>query len=321
MVDRSPALKQLLVSRQVTDSWFAGIQDTDDDAGNLPDVVSVTGNVKFTPTLVGPLLFVSVPATFSVVAVTGSYDSDGNLALNESEFVRMWTTDNAYASTLNWQWHAEFSGITVNGVPLTRSPFNFALPAATAALDLATVSPVAASNGVAVTQGPQGAAGTGLIIRGIITGTGSSVLPAGFGAAQNGYTYRVRSSNGTYDELWAWLWNGVAGIWTDSGPVPVGASIDDANPYSALTTYSAVEIETRLNAVLAQAEAYTDTATSVAVNEGAMVERRQNLDLSWPLRNAPADACVVWVGTSFPPTSTGYAVPAQDSFEGVASLT
>jgi hypothetical protein len=295
----------------VTDTYFGVVADQDLDVTRTPDLVPVQGRVVFTPTLPNgaPLLFTSVPFVATPLAVTAVYNDQGQLTLNDVVGVRLIATDNPLETYTNWLWTATFT-VAVGTVAVVRNSFSFRLPGDTT-LDLATVQTVATVNGVPSTTGPKGDPGSGVKIRGVVTGSTPAVLPSGYGAGQDGYTYRVRSVDGSYDELWAWVWTGTAGSWVDVGPAVGAAVIDDTQP-TPFTTYSSAKIEALIALSLAAGQGYTDQA--LAAYSPDDYQRVQNkADLSWPPRDAPGDRHVEWVGLDFPPVGGGYALPGMDS--------
>lgn len=302
----------------VTDSYFGAIGDVDNDSLNVPDLVPVAGTVTFTPTLADgvALLFQAVPAAVTPLAVTATYDDQGRLSLNGQPFVKLVSTDNPLETYTNWKWTASFA-VTANNVAVKRAPFSFALPG-NSTVDLATVTPVTFSAGIPTIVGPKGDPGPGVKFRGFKIGTDASVLPSGYGAAQDGWTWRVFNSGHTYDELWAWVWTGSAGSWVDGGPFISAAYIDDTTA-SLTTVYSSSKVQDLLAATLAAANAYTDQQIAAGPAED-FIREQDVVTLAWPLRNAPSTVHVRWVGLDFPPTSTGYAIPGQDYFEAVAPL-
>jgi hypothetical protein len=301
----------------VTDTYFGVVADQDLDPTRTPDLVPVQGRVVFTPTLPdgAPLLFTSAPFVATPLAVTAIYNDFGQLTLNDIVGVRLIATDNPLETYTNWLWTATFT-VAVGDVDVVRNSFSFRLPG-DSTVDLATVQTVAVVNGVPSTVGPRGEPGTGILLRGVLTGTTSSVLPSGYGAGQNGYTYRVRSVDGSYDELWAWVWTGAAGSWVDAGPA-VGAAVIDDSRATTFTTYSSAKIEALIANAISAAQSYS--AGSLEAYEPDDYVRVQHQDGSWPLRNAPGDRHITWIGTDFPPAGTGYAVPGMDSAELVAVL-
>jgi hypothetical protein len=301
----------------VTDTYFGVTGDQDSDSLHNPDIVPVQGRVTFTPMLPSgaPLLFPGAPFAATPVSVVAVYDDQGRLTLNNSVGVRLVATDNPLETYTNWVWQAEFV-VAVGDVNVVRNTFAFRLPGNTT-VDLATVQPVAVVNGIPSTVGPPGAPGTGVILRGMFTGTDSTVLPTGYGAAQNGWAYRVRSVDGSYDELWVWVWTGSSGSWVDAGPAFGAATIDDTTS-STVTTYSSAQIDALIGDALTAAQAYTDQA--LAAYSAPDYIRVQNTDLTWPARDAAPDRHVTWVGVDFPPVGNGYAVIGMDSAELVAQL-
>lgn len=299
----------------VTDTYYGVIGDTANDPDLDPDLPVVSGTVTFTASLTSPLLFTSAPFAATLLTIQGVYDDLGRLSLNGSPGVRLVATDNPLEGVVGWTWNVAFD-VQVNGIPIERPAFSFRLPS-DAVVDLTTVQPVATVNGVPTVQGPPGAPGTGVILRGMFTGTDSTVLPTGYGAAQAGWAYRVRSVDGSYDELWVWVWNGTGGSWVDAGPAFGAATIDDSTS-SPTTTYSSAQIDALIAQVKSDDQSYVSAQLDAYEPDDYM--RLQNADLSWPFRNAPADRHVTWVGTDFPPLGNGYALYGMDSAELVTVL-
>lgn len=301
----------------VTDTYFGVVADQNLDPVREPDLVPVQGRVVFTPTLPGgtPLLFTSAPFVATVVPVTAVYNDAGQLTVNDVVGVRLVATDNPLETYTNWLWTAEFT-VAVGDTDVLRNSFSFRLPADTT-VDLATVQTVAVVNGVPTTAGAKGDPGSGVKLRGLYTGTSSTVLPSGYGATQDGWAYRVRSVDGSFDRLFVWVWTGTAGSWVDAGPAIGAAQIDDSHP-STVTTYSAARIDELIADAVSAAQSYT--ASTLESYEPDDFVRVQNGDGSWPLRNAPGDRHVTWVGTDYPPSGSGYALAGMDSAELVAAL-
>jgi hypothetical protein len=301
----------------VTDTYFGVVADQTLDPLREPDLIPVQGRVLFTPTLPNgaPLLFTSAPFVATLLPVTAVYNDAGQLALNDVVGVRLVATDNPLETYTNWLWKAEFT-VAVGDVDVVRNSFSFRLPADTT-VDLATVQTVATVNGVPTAAGPKGDPGVGLKLRGVLTGTSAAVLPSGYGAGQDGWAYRVRNVDGSYDELFVWVWTGTAGSWVDAGPA-VGAAVIDDSRATTYTTYSSAKIEALNANAISAAQSYS--AGSLEAYEPDDYVRVQHADGSWPLRNAPGDRHITWIGTDFPPAGTGYAVPGMDSAELVAVL-
>lgn len=321
------SLASQLAYGTVTDTFFVATGDLDLDPDSVPDLVPVEGTATFTPSLPSgtPLVFLGTPAIVVPLPVVGTYPeveegepdpNAGRLTLNDAPYVKLVSTDNPLESVVDWQWTVTFN-CTALGVPVRRDPVTFSLPSG-ATIDLATVTPVPTSSGFAFARGDRGDPGPGVRIRGIITGTGSEVLPAGYGAAEDGWTWRVLSDDGTYDEMWTWVWSDFIGTWVDAGPMISAATIDDSGS-SDTTVYSAAKIDSLIAASLAAAQSYTDTVAANDIPDD-YIRRQDAVTLTWPLRNAPTNRHVTWIGLDFPPTSTGYALADLDQFEGIDQL-
>ncbi len=312
-------LSQYLLYGTVRDTFVGGIADVDSDPLNIPDLVGVQGTVTFTPS-VSLLGFPIVPETLAMLPVVATYDPSGSgqLTLDGQPFVKLYATDNPYTTRVTWTWTVSFS-VTVNGISVARPGFSFSLPSASN-VDLTSLSPVTTSNGVPVIVGPQGAAGTGLIPRGILVGSNVAVLPTGYGAAQNGYLWRIRSADNSFDELYAWSWVNNSGTYVDMGPAAVSSAISDTTS-TTTTTYSSAQIDSMLQQLELDMQSFTSNSI-VALPSGVGVTRVriENLDGSWPLRSADATDSIIWIGLAYPPTSTGYCLPGHDIFMGVDSL-
>jgi hypothetical protein len=126
------------------------------DADGEPDATAVTGTVKFAPSATVLLAVDEAdPITVFGTTVTYSLDSDGVLRDSQGrDLITLVATDSAGLSPQGWTWRATY---TLDG-GASRGSFSFALPAGTV-VDLTTVAPVSASNGVAIIQGPQGPPG------------------------------------------------------------------------------------------------------------------------------------------------------------------
>lgn len=311
------SISDLLTYGRVTDTFFAGVADADNDPFHLPDITDVTGTATFTPNL-GPgevLLFASVPAVYLPMPKVATYDLSGALTINGNEIVVLEATDNPYASRRGWTWTVTFSGLSVNGAAVTRNGFSFPLPASSAAVDLTQLMPVTQSNGTPVTQGPPGTPGAGILLRGSFIGNNSSVLPAGYTATQNGYTYRVHSGDYSYDELWTWVWAGSSGTWADLGRW-TSYPIDDSGT-SATTTWSSLRISSAT-----AAGSGGGGGGGGSTGGGNIYQVRQDpISGAWPLRSTATTSTtdvVEWVGVDFPPVGNGYALVGVDTFEGIS---
>jgi hypothetical protein len=124
------------------------------DVDATPDQVPVTGQVRFVPS--APLLLAGGATPTTVITATQTYNLDSSGVLRDAQGrdgVTLVATDSAVNPT-GWTWTAHF---LLHG-GLTRAPFSFTLPAGST-VDLTTVAPVTASNGVPVIQGPPGPPG------------------------------------------------------------------------------------------------------------------------------------------------------------------
>jgi hypothetical protein len=139
---------------QVTWTAVSAVADSaDPDAA--PDAVPVTGSVTFTPS--ARVLLAAGVQPVTVFATSPSYDLDSAGVLRDSSgrpAVTLVATDSPGLNPAGWTWTASYR---LND-GLVRGSFSFALPAG-ATVDLTTVAPVSAANGVPVVQGPQGEPG------------------------------------------------------------------------------------------------------------------------------------------------------------------
>jgi hypothetical protein len=122
--------------------------------GDGPDVEPLAGTVTFQPQ--GPLVLVATaapPTTLFPASVTVELDADG--AFSEVLFA----TDDPDGNPIDWTWTAVFRLETLDGDPVTRPAFPFALPTGTT-VDLTLASPIETSPGEFTTaSGPAGPPG------------------------------------------------------------------------------------------------------------------------------------------------------------------
>lgn len=294
-----------LISTAKIVGWYGTLSTSAGDADRNPDEAPLSGTVTFTPTVLEITVTSTTPYAQLVLApFVATLTADGYISDDgTTPGIYLPNPADPNITPRNWGYTVSYA-LTYGAAARKLGSFNFTF-SGTTDVDLGAVTPVASVNGVPVTQGPKGDPGSGVKIRGTVTGTDSTVLPTGYLAAQDGYTYRVLADDGSYDHLWVWVWTGSAGSWRDAGPA-IGDSIDDSI-ISTETTWSSAKVST-LNGGGGTGNTFT-----VFQNLG---------DFSWPLRSTVTidpTAVVVWVGTDFPPDTTGYALGGQDFFEGITT--
>lgn len=126
--------------------------DSASDPDALPDAIPVTGSVTFTPSARVFLIIDDNPVTVIATDVTYQLGDDGVLRDSQgNDTVTLLANDSPYTTPTGWTWIVSYR--LNNG--LARGAFPFKLSAGEI-VDLTRVSPVSASGGVPIIQGPQG---------------------------------------------------------------------------------------------------------------------------------------------------------------------
>lgn len=144
----------------VTGRLLATIADRVNDPDTDPDVVPVTGTVRFTPS-VASVISSTEDAIIMPTPIEADIDSDGYISLNGVRGVTLVATDSSDLNPSGFTYTVSFVNLKFDKFALTYKPFSISLPAGTT-VDLATVTPVGSSNGALLVRGPKGDPGTDL---------------------------------------------------------------------------------------------------------------------------------------------------------------
>lgn len=292
-----------LISTAKIVGWYGTLSTSAGDADRNPDEAPLSGTVTFTPTVPEITVTSTIPYAQIVLApFVASLTADGYLSDDGvSPGIYLPNPADPNINPRNWGYSVSYN-LAFGGVKRPLGSFSFTF-AGTTDVDLGAVAPVASVNGVPVTQGPKGDAGSGLKLRGSVIGTDSSALPTGYLSTQDGYGYRVHSDDFSYDHLWVWVWTGSAGSWQDSGPF--NASAIDDSVTSVGSTWSSAKITTIAN----------------GAGGNVFIASQDPVSGSYPTRTAvlaaygylgdPNVAVVIWTGDNFPPTTAGYALAGR----------
>ncbi len=141
----------------VTGRFLLSYADSVDEGLN-PDLASATGTVYFKPSAT-KILNTASSATILPAVAEATIDSEGYLCgYGTTRGIRLSATDDPASNPTDWTWTVTFSLTDASGTPVNIAPFSFEL-AAGSTVDLASVSPVPAANGVYYLTGPAGPAG------------------------------------------------------------------------------------------------------------------------------------------------------------------
>lgn len=136
----------------VTGRFLAIVADGPADSDTEPDLVPVTGQVRFTPSLAAG---VADRAIVLPTPITADLDSQGYISLNGARGVTLVATDSTGINPSQFTYAVSFIDLRYEGIPLTYRSFSFELPAGTT-VDLSEAAPVGTSNGVAILRGEKG---------------------------------------------------------------------------------------------------------------------------------------------------------------------
>lgn len=207
----SPALPPAVGYGRVTGKIVAAIPDGS-DVGSLPDAATIPG---LAITFTARADRVTVADTIVLPRpVRASFDSTGALYSREGAFVDLVATD--VAMTTPWTWNASVTAPGMRGWD-----FDFNLPSG-AVRDLSTMSPIAVSEGVAVTKGEDGrtayqvwldAGNTGTVADFVADGPYRAWLQAGNTGTRQDYLDSLKSTvpgpaGGSDAATASWITNG-----------------------------------------------------------------------------------------------------------------
>ncbi len=136
----------------VTGRFLAIVADGPADSDTEPDLVPVTGQVRFTPSLAAG---VADRAIVLPTPITAELDSQGYVSLNGTRGVTLIATNSTGINPSQFTYAVSFIDLRYGGIPLTYRSFSFELPAGTT-VDLSEAAPVGTSNGVAILRGEKG---------------------------------------------------------------------------------------------------------------------------------------------------------------------
>lgn len=137
--------------------FLAFVGDTPADPDLDPDIVPITGKVRFTPSI-SAVISSDEQAVVLPTAITADVDSEGYVSLNGVRGVNLVATDSTGINPTNFTYAVTFVDLKLGTQSLTYKPFNIALPAGSTVY-LHDVAPVPVSNGVAIVRGERGEQG------------------------------------------------------------------------------------------------------------------------------------------------------------------
>lgn len=141
----------------VTGRIVATIADRLGDPDVNPDVVPVTGRVRFTPS-VDAAISSTEGAIVLPTPIDADLDSEGYLSVNGERGVSLVATDSPDLNPTGFTYTVTFIDLKFDKFPLAYKSFSIALPAGST-VDLSTVTPVGSSNGAIIIRGAQGEPG------------------------------------------------------------------------------------------------------------------------------------------------------------------
>ena len=141
----------------VTGRILATIADRPSDGNVEPDVVPVSGTVRFTPS-VNAAISSSEGAIVLPTPIDAYLDDQGYLSLNGVRGVSLVATDSPDLNPTGFTYTVSFIDLKFDKFALAYKSFSMALPAGST-VDLATVTPVGSSNGAIIIRGEQGEPG------------------------------------------------------------------------------------------------------------------------------------------------------------------
>jgi hypothetical protein len=138
----------------VTGRIVATIADRLGDPDALPDVVPVTGKVRFTPS-VDAAISSTEGAIILPTPIEADLDEQGYISINGVRGASLIATDSPDLNPSGFTYTVSFIDLKFDKFPLAYKSFSMALPAGTT-VDLSTVTPVKTSNGATIIRGAQG---------------------------------------------------------------------------------------------------------------------------------------------------------------------
>ncbi|ONI62635.1 hypothetical protein CSIV_14265 [Microbacterium sp. CSI-V] len=124
--------------------YVAGVADSS-DAGDVPDVVPLTGTVTFNMSASALRVVTAAPdpATVHPRPITVALDDEGYLTQNGSRLVSLLATDDPATNPTGLQWTVSFNLRTIDGDSVPAQAWSFELPRG-AVVDLTEVAPLTA---------------------------------------------------------------------------------------------------------------------------------------------------------------------------------
>lgn len=153
----------------VTGRFLASVADTTGDPDTDPDVVPITGKVRFTPS-VSAVIASSERAIVLPTPVVADLDAEGYISLNGVQGVHLVATDSTGITPTGFTYTVAFLDLKYGTTALSYNGYSMALPAGTT-VDLSDVAPIPSSGGIAITRGERGETGP--------TGPAGATGPAG----------------------------------------------------------------------------------------------------------------------------------------------
>lgn len=141
----------------VTGRFLASVADTAGDPDLDPDVVPITGKVRFTPS-VSAVIASTERAIVLPTPVVADLDADGYISLNGSRGVNLVATDSTGITPTGFTYTVAFLDLKYGSTALAYNGYSMALPAGTT-VDLSDVAPIPSSGGIAITRGERGETG------------------------------------------------------------------------------------------------------------------------------------------------------------------
>lgn len=141
----------------ITGRFLATVADTTADTDTDPDLLPITGKVRFTPSMTA-----TVAATEGAIVlptpITADLDAEGYVSLNGVKGIRLVATNSAGLNPTNFTYAVSFPELRYGSVSVSYRTFNLSLPAGSV-VDLSQVAPVEAANGISIVRGEQGERG------------------------------------------------------------------------------------------------------------------------------------------------------------------
>jgi lysophospholipase L1-like esterase len=174
----------------VTGRIVATIADRLGDPDVNPDVVPVTGRVRFTPS-VDAAISSTEGAIVLPTPIEAVLDSQGYLSVNGIRGVSLVATNSPDLNPTGFTYTVSFLDLKFDKFPLKYNSFNMALPAGST-VDLTTATPVGASNGAIIIRGLQGEQGVAGPpgINAVVESLGEPPAEAFYDAKRSLYNFR-----------------------------------------------------------------------------------------------------------------------------------